>query len=120
MKEGRLVKIFNITDARLKFPNLRKGETGIQVGFDLSSRSLTTDVLKMFYRTTNEGLIVAVDPDPYNHEVLKPVIEKRGLNVLLVQKGTYSKKTTDKLSPDIRWLLHNKYKQGAQNQFGSP
>ncbi len=92
MKEGTFVKFFNKTDAKLKFPNLRQGETGIQVGFDLSSKSLTTDVLKMFYRTANEGLIVAVDPDPYNHEVLKPVIEARGLNVVLVQKGTYSEK----------------------------
>lgn len=97
MKEGTFVKLFNKTDARLKFPNLRKGETGIQVGFDLSSKSLTTDVLKMFYRTGTEGLIVAIDPDPYNHKVLKSVVEERDLNVILVQKGTFSSKTNEKL-----------------------
>ena len=50
MKESLIVRILNKIDAVLKFPNLRKGEIGIQVGFDLSSKNLTTDVIKMHLR----------------------------------------------------------------------
>lgn len=102
-----LLQLFINIDSKLKFPNLRKGETGIQVGFDLSSKSLTTDVLKMNRRTGNEGLVIAVDPDPFNHEKLRSVVEKKGLNVQLVQKGTYSEKTTDKLELGFN-SSHNK------------
>lgn len=107
MKEGILVKTINWTDALLKFPNLRKGEIGIQVGFDLSSKNLTTDVMKMTCRTKKTGQVIAIDPDPFNHESIRPIIERKGLNVKLVQKATYSKQTTDKLIIGTR-ASHNK------------
>ena len=107
MQEGSIVKLINWTDSMIKFPNLKKGEIGIQVGFDLSSKNLTTDVIKMNYRTTNIGQVIAIDPDPFNHERLQPVIEQRGLNIKLIQKATYSHQTTDKLSMGHR-SSHNK------------
>lgn len=102
MKESLIVKILNKIDAVLKFPNLRKGEIGIQVGFDLSSKNLTTDVIKMHLRVKNVGLVIAIDPDPYNQRMLKPIIEERKLSVKLVQKATFSKRTTDKLTLGTR------------------
>lgn len=97
MKENFPIRVFNAIDAVLKFPNLKKGETGIQVGFDLSSKSLTTDVLKLQQRVGNEGLVVAIDPDPLNIEKLQPVIQGKNLNIKLVQKATYSHPTNEKL-----------------------
>ncbi|NQT78548.1 MAG: FkbM family methyltransferase [Bacteroidetes bacterium] len=102
MKESLSVRIFNKIDGALKFPNLRKGEVGIQVGFDLSSKKLITDVLKMHYRVKNSGMVIAIDPDPYNHRMLESVIEERKLNIQLVQKATFSDQTTGKLTLGTR------------------
>lgn len=81
----------------MKFPNLHKGDIGIQVGFDLSSKNLVTDVLKMHYRTGNQGLVIGIDPDPSNHQSIRPIIEERKLNIILIQKATYSEKKIGKL-----------------------
>lgn len=97
MSENILVRVLNKIEAVLKFPNLRKGEIGIQVGFDLSSKYASTDVVKMHYRTTRSGLVVAIDPDPANHLELQKIIERQKLSVCRVQKATYSETTNSKL-----------------------
>lgn len=97
MKENFFTRVLNKVEAILKFPNLKSGEIGIQVGFDLSSKNLSTDVLKMHYRTTNKGEVIAIDPDPYNHSRLKKIIDQKKLNIRLIQKATYSQKTSNKL-----------------------
>lgn len=102
MNENFLTKSLNKVEAVLKFPNLKPGEIGIQIGFDLSSKNLTTDVVKMNYRTTNKGLVIAIDPDPFNHNQLEKVIAKKKLNIRLIQKATYSKKSKDKLIMGVR------------------
>ncbi len=106
MKEKFLIKILNKTDALLKFPNLRKGEIGIQVGFDLSSKNLTTDVIKMHKRTKRKGVVIAIDPDPSNHIKLKEIIKNESLSIICVQKGTFSRKTNEKLVLGVR-ASHN-------------
>ena len=88
MKRNWLVDLRNFIDVRLKFPNLKKGGVGIQVGFDLSSKNLTTDVWNMINRAGEKGKVIAVDPAPTNHKNLLSIIGNRE-NVLLVQKGTY-------------------------------
>ena len=96
-RESAFARIFNKIDGFVKFPNLHKGDIGVQVGFDLSSKNLVTDVLKMHYRTGNQGLVIGIDPDPVNHQRLKPVIEGRKLNVKLIQTATHSEKKNGKL-----------------------
>lgn len=51
----------------------------------------------MYTRTGQEGLIIAIDPDPLNHEKLKGLITSRNLSIKTVQKGTYSHQTIEKL-----------------------
>ncbi len=97
MRYGLFTRIFNKIDSRLKFPNLREGEIGVQVGFDLSSANLTTDVLRMAHRVGPSGLVVAIDPDPANHASMQKVIDHLNLNVILVQKGTHARRTSEKL-----------------------
>lgn len=88
MKRNFLVDLRNFVDVRLKFPNLKSGGTGIQVGFDLSSKNLTSDVWNMINRVGANGKVLAVDPAPTNHKNLVSVLGDRN-NVFLVQKGTF-------------------------------
>ena len=97
MRENFLTRTIVKIEAQLKFPNLKKNEIGIQVGFDLSSKNLTSDVLKMHSRVGKGGLVLAIDPDPLNHSRLQQVIERNKLSVKRVQKATYSEKTQNKL-----------------------
>ena len=93
MKNNIFVRFFNRLDSMVKFPNLRSGEIGIQVGFDMSSKNFTTDVIKMYYRVSNTGKVIAIDPDPRNHAMFKKAIEKNSINnIVLVQKGTFALK----------------------------
>lgn len=89
--EGKIsIKIYNIIDAFFKFPNLKKGDVGIQIGFDLSSPNLTSDLIRMCRRVGETGSVIAIDPDPSNHDKINPIIKKFNLPVILVQKGTFS------------------------------
>jgi FkbM family methyltransferase len=97
MKESFFSNLVIKIEAKLKFPNLKPGEIGIQVGFDLSSRNLTSDVFKMNRNATNYGQVIAIDPDPYNHEILARLVTEKGLNIHLIQLATYSEKTNTKL-----------------------
>lgn len=102
MNDNILVRIYNRLDGFLKFPNLRKGGIGIQVGFDLGSNNLTPDVIKMYTRTGHNRLIIAIDPDLLNHEKLNQWIRAKNLSIRTVQKGTNSHQTTEKLIQGTR------------------
>jgi len=84
-------KAFTIIDGRLKFPQLKKGEIGIQLGFDMTA-PITSDLFTMQRRVGLKGRIIGIDPDPFNHQIAKNIINKKELNILLIKKGTYSKK----------------------------
>lgn len=94
--KNALVNLYNKVDGFVKFPNLRKGDTGVQIGFDLSSKNPTTELLKMCYRVGKEGRVIGIDPDPHNHAKISEVLKDLPFRVTLVQKGTYKQK--DKLS----------------------
>jgi FkbM family methyltransferase len=91
----------------LKFPNLKKGEIGIQVGFDMSA-PVTSDLFLMCGRTTKSGLVIGIDPDSENHETAKRIIERKGYPIKLVHKACYSEKGTT--------VMH-KAKKAAWNQI---
>jgi FkbM family methyltransferase len=91
MTHNFLVKIHNFIDERLKFPNLKKGEVGIQIGFDLSSPNLTSDVWLMCNRVGKQGKVIGIDPDPANHEKIREIMNKYDAPVELALKATYSK-----------------------------
>lgn len=97
MNDNTLVRIYNRLDGFLKFPNPKDDEIGIHVGYYFSSNNLTTDAIKMHTRTQRKGLIIAVDPDPVNHENLTQLITSKNLSIKTIQKGTYSHKTNEKL-----------------------
>jgi FkbM family methyltransferase len=97
MRSNFLIDIHNCIDGFLKFPNLKKGDTGIQIGFDLSSKNLTSDLWIMSKRVGKTGHVIGIDPDPFNHSAIKPILEREGVKFTLVQKGTYNEKTKSKL-----------------------
>ncbi len=84
-------KLFIAVDANLKFPNLKNGETAIQLGFDMSA-PITSDLFLITKRVGSIGKVIGIDPDPTNHKIAKEIIDKEKLNIQLIQKGTYSKK----------------------------
>ena len=84
-------------DRKLKFPNLKKGEVGIQVGFDMSSSNLTTDLIRMYQCVGNNGLVIGIDPDPFNVEKAKKIINQYNYNIKIIEKATYSRKGITKL-----------------------
>lgn len=99
IKQAKTVffKTFAYVDAHLKFPNVKKGETAIQVGFDMSSE-LTSDLFGLHKKTNKEGLVIGIDPDENNHADAKKIIAKKNYNIKLIQKATYSKKGKTTLS----------------------
>lgn len=97
MNENIFTRTLNKIEGVIRFGSLKAGEIGIQVGFDLSSKNLTTDVMRMSSRTSDSGLVVAIDPDPTNHTKMQEIIDRKNLNVKLIRKATYSKSTNSKL-----------------------
>ena len=89
-------KCFTSIDAKLKFPNLKKGEIGIQLGFDMAY-PLTSDLFSMYKRVKPNGLVIGIDPDPFNHQIAQQIINENNYNIQLIQKGTYSKKGVTRL-----------------------
>ncbi|MDA3953855.1 MAG: FkbM family methyltransferase [Bacteroidales bacterium] len=84
-------KVFVEIDTLLKFPNLKKGEIGIQLGFDIKA-PVTTDLFSIYKRVKPNGLVVGVDPDPRNIQLAQVLIDKKNLNIKLIQKAIYSEK----------------------------
>ncbi|MCO6500098.1 MAG: FkbM family methyltransferase [Vicingus serpentipes] len=83
--------LFTSLDAQLKFPNLKKGEVGIQLGFDMSY-PITSDLFTMHKRVAPTGKIIGIDPDPNNHLIAQKIIKENNYSIQLIQKGTFHKK----------------------------
>jgi FkbM family methyltransferase len=95
MRTNSIIKFYNRFETSLKYPYLEKGSIGIQVGFDLSSKNLTSDLFNMSERVGATGLVIGIDPDENNHTRAREVIESHGIkNIQLVKMGTYKEKTT--------------------------
>ena len=84
-------KTFVKIDTTLKFPNLKEGETGIQLGFDMNA-PVTTDLLLMYKRVKPSGMVLAVDADPDNIQKAKKLIAKNNLNIKVLHRAIYSEK----------------------------
>jgi FkbM family methyltransferase len=88
--------VFVCIDRRLKFPNLKRGETAIQIGFDMSA-PVTTDLFMMHQCVAPGGLVLGIDPMPSNHELAQQVINRKKMNIWLYRYATYSKPDTTTL-----------------------
>ena len=97
MKTSFFVKVRNYIDGILKFPYLKKDGTSVQVGFDLSSQRLTSDLIVMAKKVGKGGNIIAIDPTPANHKKIKQVIDDTFPTIKLIQCGTYDKKNVSQL-----------------------
>lgn len=87
-------RLFSLVDQNLKFPALKKGEVGIQVGFDMSS-PVTSDLYEMSRKAGKKGAVLGIDPDYWNHQEAKKIIERSNYsNIRLIRLATYSEKTT--------------------------
>jgi FkbM family methyltransferase len=84
-------KIFVKVDSILKFPNLKNGEIGIQLGFDIGA-PVTTDIFIMHNRVKPSGIILAIDADPDNITKAREIIDEKKMNIVLVHKAIYSEK----------------------------
>jgi hypothetical protein len=83
-------RFFSSIDQFLKFPELKKGETGIQVGFDMYS-PVTSDLFEMARKVGKKGVVLGIDPDPWNHRVASEIIARRRYShVRLIESGTFS------------------------------
>lgn len=83
-------------DSVLKFPFLKEGEIGIQVGFDMIN-PFTSDIFLMHRRVCPSGQVIAIDPDPYNIEEARKIVEQKGLNICFVQCAVYADSGTTRL-----------------------
>ena len=95
MKQLKLLffHLFAIVDQYIKFPELKKGEIGIQIGFDMLSY-ITSDLFEMARKVGKKGVVIGIDPDNWNHRVANEVINKnKHQNIRLIELGTYSEKT---------------------------
>jgi len=84
-------KLFTSLDAHLKFPTLKKGELGIQLGFDMAY-PVTSDLFTMHQKVAPSGKIIGIDPDPRNHTIAQKIINDNNYSIDLIQKGTFNKK----------------------------
>jgi len=82
-------KTFTFLDAKIKFPNLKSGEIGIQAGFDMD-RIATTDLLTMDKREKPDGMILGIEADPRNIKRAKEYVKENQLNIELVLGGLFS------------------------------
>lgn len=89
--------LFSVIDGHLKFPSLKKGDTGIQVGFDMTS-PYTSDLFEMSGKVGKKGLVYGIDPDQWNHRVADQMIGgKKYRNIRLILLATFSHKTEARL-----------------------
>ncbi len=84
-------KIFVQIDTALKFPNLKSGEIGIQLGFDIMA-PVTCDLFLMHKRVSPGGCVIGIDPDIRNIEPTQAILNQNKYNIILVQKAIFSGK----------------------------
>jgi len=89
-------KFYTFLNARLKYPNLRKGDIGIQCGFDMDA-PVTSDLFLMARKVGKSGIVYGIDPDPENHEIAKKLIQNKGLPIHTIQSALSSKAGKTKL-----------------------
>lgn len=54
---------------------------------------ITSDLFEMSRKAGKKGLVLGIDPDPWNHKIAKEIIQKKKIkNIQLVEKGTYFEK----------------------------
>ena len=94
-------EVFTKIDGKLKFPHLKNGAIGIQVGYDMTS-PITSDLFTMSKRVHPSGKVIGIDPDPFNYKIAEEIITEKQLNIQLIQKGTFSKKD------DVYFLMGEK------------
>lgn len=81
----------NAVDERLKFPHLREGSVGIQVGFDMGF-AFTSDLFKMARRAGTTGRVLGIDPDAANHKAAAAYMETHPFPAItLIEKATFNK-----------------------------
>jgi FkbM family methyltransferase len=73
-------------DSILKYPNLKKGDIGIQLGFDMNA-PVTTDIFSMYNRVKSSGIVLAIDANPDNILRAEKVIKEKKLNIQLIHKA---------------------------------
>ncbi len=89
-------QIFSYIDQYVKFPSLKKGEIGIQVGFDMFS-PVTSDLFAISRKVGEKGVVYGIDPDSWNHAIAREFIsQKKIANICLLKTGTYSEKKRSK------------------------
>lgn len=89
-------KIFNAIDERLKFPALQKGETAIQLGFDMSA-PVTSDLFLLVNRVGKNGLVIGIDPDPRNVAAAHLIVERQKYPIQLIHKAVFNTSGTMEL-----------------------
>ena len=89
-------KCFVAIDGRLKFPALQRGETGIQLGFDMSA-PVTSDLFLMVDRVGSTGKVIGIDPDPRNVAAAHLIVERQRYPIELIHKGVFDKAGTIEL-----------------------
>ena len=82
---------FTRIDAFLKFPGLKKGEIGIQLGFDMEY-PLTSDLFLMQQRVQKTGKVYGIDPDKNKIQKALKIIEANKYPISLLHKAVYSHK----------------------------
>ncbi len=83
--------IFKSINSRLKFPELKKGETAIQLGFDMSA-PITSDLFLLEKIVGSGGRVYGIDPDPRNISAAEKIIDSKKLNIVLINAAVYSEK----------------------------
>ena len=89
MLKRTIWKTFTYCDSILKFPNLKKGEIGIQAGFDTDA-IITSDLFSMYNRVGAAGQIIGIEADPRNVEIANKCIKANKQNIKLEWCGLFS------------------------------
>jgi FkbM family methyltransferase len=77
-------QFYTFINSRLKYPNLRRGDVGIQCGFDMDA-PVTSDLFLMCRKVKDTGFVYGIDPDPENHEIAQKIIQEKGLPIQTIQ-----------------------------------
>ncbi len=81
--------VFCFFDSRFKFPNLKPGEIGIQLGFDMGA-SVTSDIFLMHRRVKPAGMVLGIDPDETNLKLAQDIIDRNNYTIKLIHKAVFS------------------------------
>lgn len=80
---------FIAVDRRLKFPSLKAGETGVQIGFDMSA-PVTSDLFLMVENVGPTGNVIGIDPDPRNIAAAHLIVARQRYPVTLIHRAVFN------------------------------